>query len=127
MDWKPGPLTLSALPDDLMRLRDAITSIVRSPATRPTLPLTLAWPLRPRPGNPGSGPMWRVLVSKADTAAGQATLGFVNTCVNDPVLAFGFFAIMLMLVGALWVEMLNVRPSVTRSSLKPDDHISGLG
>ncbi len=60
--------------------------------------------------------MWRVLVSKADTIAGQLTLGFVNTCVNDPVLAFGFFAIMLMLVCALWVEMLNVQPSVTRSS-----------
>jgi len=35
--------------------------------------------------------MWRVLVSKADTIAGQVTLGFVNTCVNYPVLAFGFW------------------------------------
>lgn len=52
--------------------------------------------------------MWRVLVSKADTVAGQVTLGFVNTCVNYPTLAFGFFAIMLVLVCALWVEVLNV-------------------
>ncbi len=35
--------------------------------------------------------MWRVLVSKADTIAGQVTLGFVNTCVNYPVLAFVFW------------------------------------
>ena len=71
--------------------------------------------------------MWHVLVSKVDTVAGQMFRGFVNTCLNDPVLVFGFFAVMLMLVGALWVELLNVRPSVTRSHLKPDDHIGGLG
>jgi len=64
--------------------------------------------------------MWRVLVSKADTVAGQVTLGFVNTCVNYPTLAFGFLAIMLMLVCALWVEVLNVRLSVMRSSVKVD-------
>jgi len=57
--------------------------------------------------------MWRVLVSKADTVAGQVTLGFVNTCVNYPTLTFGFLAIMLMLVCALWVEVLNVRLSVS--------------
>ncbi len=65
--------------------------------------------------------MWRVLVSKADTVAGQVTLGFVNTCVNYPTLAFGFLAIMLMLVCALWVEVLNVRLSVSLPRAKRDE------
>ena len=63
--------------------------------------------------------MWHDLVLEAGALVGQLVSGFVSTFTCHPILAVSSLAGMAMVHGTLWIEVLQVRLDILRSTAKP--------
>ncbi len=61
------------------------------------------------------------IVSIGDAVVERLTLGFVNAVSSHPIVLFSLFLSMLVTVVVLWVQMMEIRPDMLRSSAKRDD------